>query len=154
MSARTGAGTRWNRSSSLNRRSTRLAASCCHPLFWPPGSNSKTSRKGGRAPLAKALHKRGVKPAAPVIALAHSTGATSAGAVGCPSNWCSHSMATDGCLSRIIWRQSAQLAQHAGTRTRSALRKPNPPKINGNPALSRTSSPQCDKSCSRMLPTH
>ena len=31
----------------------------------------------------------------PVIAVGYSTAATSTGAVGCPSNWCTHSMATD-----------------------------------------------------------
>ena len=50
MSARTDAGTRWNGSSSLNRRSTRLAASCCHPLFWPPGSQGWSCSHGQSPP--------------------------------------------------------------------------------------------------------
>ena len=69
-----------------------------------------------------------MKPAALVTALAHSTAATSAGAVGCPPHWCTHSMAPMDASHESSEDSLPQHAQYDGKRT------------------SRTSSPQCDKS--------
>ena len=55
---------------------------------------------------------------------------------------------------RIIGRQSAQLAQYAGSLMRMALRKPRPPIERGRVATSRTSSVHWSKSTWRMSDRH
>ena len=62
------------------------------------------------------------------------------GDVGNPSNRRTNSVATAGCLARIIGKQSDQLAQNVATFVRQALCNPRQPKDIGNVAASTANS--------------
>ena len=143
-----------NNSSSLCRRSTLDAASCCHPRFTVPGSNSSGSRSGGLSPAANALHDGGSNPCTPTNSLAVDAASPKIGVMGNPSNSVIRAAATSGFRAWIIGRQSDQLAQNAGTRDRIALRNPSPPRDSGMPAASLTVASHWAGSMCRMLERH
>ena len=77
---------RLGRLCSLNWRSTRADASCCHPPL--SASNSKSScGSGGLAPRTRADHDGGSKPSTPINSLAAATAAEKYGVSPPASKW-------------------------------------------------------------------
>ena len=121
LSSRAGHTESWR-----NFASNFLEALCCHPILGWLGSAS-SSRLGGVS--ANSSHGGTAKPASIntlwhwLTAMKHETGSPS-------SNCRIINLAVRGFLCLTIRKESAQLAQCAAARTRTALANPKPPADN------------------------
>ena len=110
--------------------STLDETTCCQPLS-PPGSNASGSTGEGRS-LNATLVVRTHRPRSVTSLL------SPVQLQGAPSNSCTNTVASSGCLRKIIGMESAQLAQYAEVATEASL-NPMPPRHNGIEAVSHNS---------------
>ena len=133
--------------------SVREAASCCHPLREHPGSNSSSSRGGGRAPWDREAQLGGSKLPTSTTRAA-STTAERMGVAGSDSRASTIMFATPGWRSLTMDNESAQLAQCALLLVRTALRNPRPPILRGSEAASFASASHWSSPTLKMVHKH